>query len=411
MDYTRSAIISIFVSALLLLGLLFPQSSRAQTGESYQFVPAPDIWYNSVDGIRLGVRLRGKMSGSFRDGPHRLDAGLWLGTKIPTHPVSYYLSLTEPIPSFSDFGSEANIQIRSSYRTGFQAHGISFNKRWQAGFDEKNYTEISLGLHAEHRFDAEYLLYSQLWQNQWLYPLTFQLLKTHSNALGRSRITAKATANVLGKHQDFITGQLSLQQHIPLSESFEISGRFFTSLASKNTAPEYLYTRSMKSARGWMNSGLTRARGTIPPAWMRTGGIQVAGGSNLRGYLHRDIAALNNDNTPLYTSLSSINMELRYPNPLDHALNNIPVLGKFISLRSYLFFDGGTSLGLTELEESKVLADAGPGFMFTLNIPDFLGKSRGLMIRYDMPLWLSDPGPENHFKFRNVVGIGTIISL
>src|SRR5699024_11354209 len=110
----------------------------------------------------------------------------------------------------------------------------------------------------------------------------------------------------------------------------------------------------------------TRARGTIPPAWMRTVGIQVAAGINLRLYLHRDIAALNNDNTPLYTSLSSINMGLRYPIPLDHALNNIPVLGKFISLRSYLFFDGGTSVGLSELEESKVVADAGRGFMFTL---------------------------------------------
>ncbi|MDZ7680297.1 MAG: hypothetical protein U5J63_00970 [Fodinibius sp.] len=82
-----------------------------------------------------------------------------------------------------------------------------------------------------------------------------------------------------------------------------------------------------------------------------------------------------------------------------------------VDLRSYLFFDSGTSLGLTSVEEKRTLADAGLGFLFSIDVPDYLGKSRGIAIRYDIPLWLSHPGSEKSFRFRNVIGIGAIISL
>jgi hypothetical protein len=167
----------------------------------------------------------------------------------------------------------------------------------------------------------------------------------------------------------------------------------------------------MKSARAWMDRGLTRARGTIPPNWMEAGNIQVTGGPNLRGYLYQDIQSLNNGGNPLYTSMSSLNLELDYPNPLNKLVNDIPVMGGLINLRSYLFYDVGTSMGITEIEEGKTLSDAGLGFLFSIDIPDYLGKSRGIAIRYDLPLWLSHPGMENSFKFRNVIGIGAIISL
>ena len=62
--------------------------------QTYQFSPYPDLWYNDIDGIRIGARLLGEVEGTFNDGPHRLDAGLWVGSKIPSNPVSYYFSIT-----------------------------------------------------------------------------------------------------------------------------------------------------------------------------------------------------------------------------------------------------------------------------------------------------------------------------
>lgn len=399
------------ISALLIAILIVSSADLFAQSASYQLLPAPDIWYNSVDGIRLGIRVKGQTPGTFEDGPHRLNAGFWLGTNIPTHPVSYYFSFIEPIPSMSAFQSEANIKLHSSYRTGFQNHGISFNKRWQTGFDEKNYTELSVGLRSEQRFDNEYLLYDQLWQDQWLFLADLHLSRTDETSLGRYVITYNADANLGGNYSEFFTTEISAQQDINLSKYFTFTGRFYSGFASKNTAPEYLFSHSLVSARTWMNKGLTRARGTIPPSWLRSGNIQITGGPNLRGYLHQDIKSLSKGLSPLYTSISSVNLEMTYPNPIDHALNGVPVIGKFLKLHSYVFFDGGTSLGLTKYEESRSLFDAGPGFLFSLNIPDYLGKPRGLLIRYDMPLWISNLGTEKSFKFRNVIGLGAVISL
>lgn len=410
MDYTKQ----IITSFLLITAAVFfagSTTTMAQDNGSYELLPAPDLWFNSVDGIRIGGRVRGQMSGTFGDGPHRLDAGVWLGTKMPTYPVSYYISLTEPIPSLSEFGSEANIRGRSSFRTGFQTHGLSFNKRWQNGFDETNYTELSLGMDAERHFEESYLLYSQLWQQEWLFPVSVNLLKTNSNKLGRYGLSISADANFLGNYNDFVKATVTFKQSIPLSESLILNSRLFTGLATANTAPAYRFSRSLKTGRGWMDSGWTRARGTIPPAWMRSGNIQVTGGAKLRGYTHQDISLLNEGANPLYTSLSALNLELKYPNPLNKAMKAIPIAGEFIDLHSYLFFDSGSSLGLREVEETTLLSDAGPGFMFSINIPDYLGKSRGLILRYDIPLWLSHPGNEANFKFRNVIGLGAVINL
>lgn len=395
----------------VLVFTLFGSARQLQAQISYQLSPAPDVWYNSVDGLRLGVRLKGHQGGTFRNGPHRLNAGVWLATRFPDNPVSYYISFTEPVPSISDFGSEANIRIESSFRTGFQQHGLSFNKRWQKGFNEQNYKEVSLGFSAEQRFEEGYVLYPQLWQKEWLYLATLDLVATNKNTPGRYLLSLSADAQLGPSYGPFIRSDISFQQKIRFSSSFMVYGRLYSGFASKQTAPEYLFLHSHKSARRWMEKGLTRARGTIPPNWMESGIIQVGGGSNLRGYLEQDIKQLNNGNAPLYTSLSALNVELDYPNPLDKAIGDIPVLGEFIDFRSYLFFDAGTSMGFTKVEESRFLSDAGMGFLFSLNIPDYLGKARGLRIRYDLPIWLSNPEAEKSLKIRHLVGIGAIITL
>src|SRR5690625_1384559 len=85
----------IFLAASLLLASIpAVAQNNSDGGQSYDLKFAPDIWFNSTDGIRVGVRMRGKEPGTLKRGPHRLDAGLWLGTFIPKYPVSYYVSFT-----------------------------------------------------------------------------------------------------------------------------------------------------------------------------------------------------------------------------------------------------------------------------------------------------------------------------
>lgn len=409
MKYLYKIALSIFLLAFCVT--LPGQVHGQQSGKNYELLPAPDLWYNDVDGIRVGIRLKGQVPGSFEDGPHRLDLGLWLGTWLPDTPVSYYLSFTEPIPSISEFGSEGNVQLFTSIRTGYHRHGIAFNKRWQTGFNEQNFKEFSLSLSAEDRFDSEYLLYPQLWQNEWLYLIGIDFSVQNENKLGRYVVDISNSINAFGSEPAFIRSRIQYQQLIALGSGFSLRSRLFSGISSNETAVQYLFSHSFKPAIGWRDNGLTRAKGTIPKNWMEDGVFQVSGGANLRGYLGQDFELLNQGFAPVYTSMGAINMELDYPNPLDKAISKIPVVGSILKLRSYLFFDTGTSFGFTDIEEDRLLSDAGLGFMFSLNIPDYLGKPRGIRIRYDVPLWLSNPGNENHFEYRSVIGIGAVFSL
>jgi hypothetical protein len=413
---------SLILSFFLLIAALSIQKSDAQTPR-YEILPAPDLWYNDVDGILLGLRLTGQVPGTFEDGPHRLDAGVWLGLWFPDLPVSYRVSFTEPIRPWSDYGSEASVQLVSSVRAGYHNHGVGFSKRWQQGFDERRYREFILYNSYERRFDDEYAAFPVLWSDghKLLSTLNFEL--QNDNRFGWYNIETAGTLQFLDDL--FSVWTLRATQQLDFHEYWGLRLRSFTGIASDKTAPEYLFSRSVRQAVHWLESGSTRAKGTIPQRWMESGHIQVAGGANLRGYTSRDIDSfkmrclavddagncIEEEASPgLFRSFTAINAEFDYWNPVAVAFNNIPYASEFLSFRSYLFFDAGTSLGINSTEPDEVFSNAGAGFSLSLNIPDYLGKPRGFVLRYEIPFWLSEPGEEDPFKLRHLVGFGAVIS-
>lgn len=403
---------------LLPLVLFTPQKSEAQD-KSYDLIPSPDIWYNSVDGIKLGIRLRGEVPGTFEDGPHRLDMSVWVGTWLPDIPISYRLSFIEPIFAWSDYGSEASFQIISSINTGYHTHGVGLNKRWQTGFDERRYREVSLFNTFEKRFDHEYVQFPLLWSDQSKVLTTLTTELQNDNTLGWYNLSLSGSLQYLDDL--YGTASLTAIQRIQFNDYWGLRFRGFLGVASSNTAPEYLFSRSSNQAVNWLNSGLTRAKGTIPQRWMESGNVQVAGGANLRGYTSQDVRlfkpALGEDiffrpgrSLALYTSIAALNAEFDYLNPIALLFEKIPYVSEFVSFRSYLFFDAGQSLGFDESEVNDLFADAGAGFSLSLNIPDYLGKPRGFVFRYELPLWLSEPGMEESFKLRHLFAVGAVIS-
>jgi len=407
----------------LITGLKTHESSAQTSG--YEVLPSPDLWYNAVDGIRIGINLKGQVPGTFEDGPHRLDTGVWLGLWFPDNPLSYYIGYTEPITSWSEFGSEANIELISSIRTGYHNHGIALNKRWQQGFDERRYREVRLYNSFEKRFNSEYTPFENLWSEENKFLTTFSAEINDNNRFGWYQIRVGASFQYLNDAYSMFG--LSGNQNILFNEYWGLKVRVFTGLATANTAPEYLHSRSMKPAIGWMHSGVTRAKGTIPQSWMESGNIQVAGGANIRGYTSRDIESfqrtcvdvfpadamcIEQDFSPLlFNSIASLNLELDYWNPVIKIFNEIPYASEFMRFRSYLFYDAGMSLELIDQEPTGSFSNAGTGFSLSINIPDYRGKQRGFVLRYEIPFWLSDPEDENSFKVRHLFGFGAIISL
>ena len=373
-----------------------------------------------MDGIRVGVRLKGQVPGTFEDGPHRLDAGFWLGTWFPDLPVSYYLSFTEPIPAWSDFGSEASVQAVSSIRTGYSRHGVGLNKRWQQGFDERRYREVSFFNTYEKRFDKDYTAFPQRWSDNDKFLTSLSAGIQNENGLGYYTLTINGSLQYVNDSYGF--GSIEAVQRIPLNENWGLKIRGFAGTSTQSTAPEYLFSKSTGPAIHTLSNGVTRAKGTIPQPWMKSGNLHVANGANLRGYTKQDTESFllnrcescvfddpDDLSIDLYKSVAAFNAELDYPNPVKSLFNRIPYASEFITLRSYLFFDAGSTLGSSDTSGSMI-ADAGAGFALSLNIPDYLGKPRGFELRYDIPFWLSDPESGDPFEFRNLIGFGAVIS-
>ncbi|MFV1885569.1 MAG: hypothetical protein ACMZ7B_13850 [Balneola sp.] len=397
--------------------LVVGSASLTAQDNPYRFTFAPDLWYNDVDGIRIGIRTLGEVEGTFKDGPHRLDAGLWVGTWFPELPVSYYFSFTEPIKAISDFGNEGSIQLISSIRDGYSAHRLQFNKRWQAGFDELNHNELSVYVSKEKLIEPDYRQYADFWNTNWktLLGATYTISKNPS--LGRFFGILKVEQSLISDPGSFTTGSINLIQRINLNENFRFRLRGFFGYTNADNFSEYGFISSMESPQYWINRGIPRSKGSVPSPWFTNGLFQISGGPNLRGYLKRDIRELEAGGNPFYTSIGALNTEIEFPNPVNNWVKNISIVGDLTELRSYLFADLGIPFAEKEVgttitnQISTLFADAGIGLQLSFNIPDYLGKDRGIFIRYDVPFWLSDPElGESNFSFRQLIGLGAIIS-
>ena len=413
MDY-RVRIVATFFLLIIISSL---SELKAQEEAKYRFTPAPDIWYNDVDGIRLGIRVLGEMEDSFKDGPHRLDAGFWVHTWLPKTPVSYYISFIEPIPSITSYGNEGSIQLISSYRTGFTQQKIGFNKRWQFGFEELRYSELRASISQEKLTDIEYRPFPQLWQTEWKSLIELGFINSSINGLGQLFINSELIQNVNSNSSAFTVFKVEVFQKIKLGSSSALRFRGFVGHATENTAAEHLFGLSFRQPNGWLNNGVSRAKGTIPSNWLESGLIQFAGGGNLRGYLEQDAKLLKAGLSPTYNTAWAINTELEFPNPINSVIKNISIIGELVEFRTYGFFDFGKgtkklpSGTIDPLKDVLALFDAGIGSQFSINIPDYLGKDRGIFIRYDVPFWISKPDTNSrNFSYRQVIGIGAIFS-
>ncbi len=386
----------------LIVGLSSGRLAAQDKYEKYSLMVAPDAWYNAEDGARLGIRFLGEMEGAFKEGPHRLDAGFWFATKLPAPPVSYYLSFLEPVPFLSDFGEEASIQAISSIRTGYSRHKLQFNKRWQDGFNELNHTEIVVSFSQEKLTDFNYRPFPIQWQNQWKSLIGVNLSTQKAADTNILELNASLIQNVNNQTGSFTVAKIEGWAEKELNSSFALKTRIFLGV-SNNAAPEYLFKASHAQPIEWLGNGVSRASGTIPGNWLDNGLAQISGGPNLRGFTDTRFSDLT---TPGYTSFASLNAEIEFPNPINSSLSS-GIIGDFASLSSYLFADIGSPL-----HAEPVLADAGLGLQFSINIPDFLGKDRGFAVRYEVPFWISEPDPgDPGFAFRSIIGFGAIISL
>ncbi len=415
----------------LFLSLFVAEAAQAQNmGRNLPFYLRiyPDLWYNSVDGLRVGVDLRKGQAGDLDNKQYLLDFGFWLATRFPQHPVSYYLHFTEPIGPWSSFNAAASVGVVSEYRTGFMQEGLIFQKRWQPGFAEDNYEKLHIRFAGEKLYTREYELFPELWNDGWTYlaDVRFTIRRETGSTLLLLNIGSMvSTPN--GTYTSGASGRATIgfSQKWALGSGFHWSYRLFGGFSIKYTPPQYRFFSSLASPREWKTNPFVRSRGTVPPVWMKEGWVEFAGGPGLRGYVYQDIQSLKSGRPDLMRDVISINTEISYPNPVSSLLSKHSFLNSLITFRSYLFGDAGERLplkGKWVLRQvggplytgvtRRIRADAGPGVALSLTFPDNEGRTRTITFRYDVPLWLSAPLPGHpELSYRNILGLNVIIPL
>jgi len=402
----------------------------------------PDVWYNAVDGTKLGLH----MEGSHLNIAKNFGASLWWNTHLPQGydyrvtsseglyerhaPIGYNVWYNTPVRSTQNklswgFGSRSN--------DGFDRHYLetAYKLSNKSSFGLKTVMQYRFGEH--HR---DYLFYPQEWTSQ--------------------RGTANNTArNIFAElnydHQyrgNGYAGDYNFTFRLPVGVNKELDNFDYTYLQADLThyrAVRKLLFRARLFGRYGVGSNIptesalymqganpeemmeerfTRSHGILP---LGLGGfsstsfsnVHQSGGLNLRGY--NGYYAVDQDgNNNLYINYkglsgASANLEI----DLHRVFNIKPKLTRsWLSVHPYLFGDVGViSRGdldffdITNLQPansmSKIRGDAGFGTAFTIKKWGQFDKLRPFTFRIDMPLFLSAPPfGQEYLDFRWQVGIG-----
>ena len=173
-----------------------------------------------------------------------------------------------------------------------------------------------------------------------------------------------------------------------------------------------------------MESKFTRSQGFIPLDWSgfstdQFSHVHAGGGLNLRGYT--GYYAIDEQAGIKYINYkgksgASLNLEIDFDGYLPFRPK---YLRDYVHLDSYLFGDAGIinrgALNTNLLSSyapvdswSKVRADAGIGFAFTLKKMGPLEKISPFILRLDIPFFISAPpyADPNEFDVRWIIGVG-----
>jgi hypothetical protein len=381
--------------------------------KKYQSQWRPDVWYNSLDGIKAGLQY----DGHFMNYKHILDVGVWYNTGVfadnrvvgiqPERDlISWHFSYRNAI------GKNAFYNILSRHMDGLYAHGISIEKTMGSN-------KISAGFKSLYRYGADDLAYL-LYQDQWnpvMFNNTLNLSAQHNydSRAGHGYVKLAMKSTAPGSDYDYANANLTVINNKALWK-FDLRTRFFAQYTTgSNVAPESQLYMAGANPEELMESKYTRSRGYVPTEWLGYGTdynhFHAGGGLNLRGFsgylLPVDDANGNQAFSYAGRSGAAVNMELDFDRLIRF---RPPVIRNYLKLDTYLFGDlgiMGDPTRKTGLAPMNLRMDAGVGTALTIKSWGRFQSAQPLTLRFDMPLVLSHTpflSPE-FVQFRWVVGI------
>ncbi|TAH26179.1 MAG: M1 family peptidase [Cytophagales bacterium] len=385
----------------------------------------PDVWYNSYDGLQLGLHAEGAYLNK-----NTYSISAWYNSRLLQNNVFGDLSNKNQPVAFEIFNKNStnkiwhnsNLSQHSFYNAGVTKVALNFEKIFRTQ-DTRNprysklFAELKYLVNAQNI--APYLLFPSNWamNNQNTnnanyinasFNIGYSKYYVYEKGNGELTFTVRTPAPKSSYNYSYLL--LNSLNKINWKK-FEIKSRIFGQWIFGDEIPSAsaLYLAGA-NPEALIENKFTRARGFVPDQWMgygaNTNHFHAGGGLNLRGYA--GYWAVQENNGILNTSYigkggASYNIEIDFDKYF-----KIPAKGitKNLKVDTYFFGDIGTIAYNFEKKTypSALRMDAGIGTSVTIKFSPL--DIKPLVIRFDMPLWLNTPpATEEYFQFRYLVGI------
>jgi hypothetical protein len=381
--------------------------------KNYEIKYRPDVWWNSYDGMKVGLNL----NGGYMRHHHLFDATAWFNTGALqkdsiSNPNNYdfYSYRVNYNTNLDKISLNTRINARSQFLSGLYTNKLSLVKS-----DSKGDNKLTVDFLSMYRTNDNYLINSGWDLRKMNNRIDVDLEHKYTYSYGKGKINLKLQTSALGSAYDYNKLILSAKNNNKL-EKLKINTRAYFQLGTgSNWAEESKLGLAGTNNEEMMNSKFTRADGIISADLMgydyTTNYFHAAGGLNLRGYTGYLAPEFNEDGTVAsynYNGTSGVafNTEIDFTAYLPYSIRKH-------NIASYLFADAGiiSSENLTK-ENYKtaftdVRADAGIGFTYTFRNFGPLEAVRPLVIRFDMPLFLNraPSADEDFLQMRWLIGI------
>lgn len=347
--------------------------------ESYTIAHNPTVWYNSVDGAKIGYQFDGSYLGVTEK--TQVEASLGLNNLA----VNYDAGVTDRL-----VGINPNLQYHFRSRElegrGRQEMGIFWDRRsrWS-----DNLFRMDLSLNRSYQYDSEYI-YGPSWSEGDINTINLNLIKQQEKRFSQVRFRTSLISSIPGTRYDFTRAEADLTFTLLDIVGNDTRIRLKGGISDGNVPPERRFFLSSADPYEIWESPLFRSRGTLPDQWKDDGYLFKPGGAGLYGYLEQGLTGTRMVSARLERDLPSI----RFPISVPYLSTQIRRIAPTMYLASGYVWDKSENIKIND-----ILSEAGLSFDYSIPYLDLFISENDLTLY--LPLWLSDPAlDEDKFKWR-----------
>lgn len=386
--------------------------------KSYQTYIRPDLWYTGLEGLRLGVRMRGDYYQKF----HMWELGVWAPTFLLRQVNRPFYANPKPEAIHGFFKYETALD------TWWRGISVQAEVRWldglrmgQAGFSRLNDNRkwrVFAFVKAMYRDrnGLNYLIFPGFWSyNRWNVTGNSGVQYTYQYPRAQGSWTLKLRGGLPGTSADY--QQVSIENvHKHRIWRLELRSRFFVMYGTGRRLPiESALYLAGASPEDMMDNPWVRSYGFFPEVMTTFGAylnnFHYGGGLNLRGYSGY-LAPFNHGGGQYLTFASNSGAACNLELDLDELVVWKPRFSRnWLHWDIYLFADGGIINAYREghhIRPAGIRMDAGAGLAMTIKKwGPWTQSMKPLTLRFDVPFFLNTP-PANdpkYLDFRWLMGI------